>query len=256
MSKANRIKRQHEAAKAAAPATPRVATRRVALLASGMLVAAVVVTTAIILNGSRASDPSGQIVGATDAVALVRGVPQQGTSLGRDDAPLTLRVYTEPQCPYCREWDATTFPLVVADFVRSGKLRVEFRGLAFVSGESIRGLRTLLALGQQNKLFEGQSLLYANQGTEGSGWLSDVFLDRLVAAIPGVDRARLARDVAGKNVAAEVDRAAAQAAAAAVNSTPTVFIGPTGGLLKRIELTSFDPSVTIDAIKTAAARTE
>ena len=257
MSKANRIRRQHAAAAPSPAATLTVAirrlgARRLGLLAGAILVAALVVGAAILLNGTGSSGPAAKLLGTSDAVALMRGVPQRGTSLGRGDAPLTLRVYTEPQCPYCREWSATTFPVVVDNFVRNGKLRVEFRGMAFVSGDSVRGLRTLFALGAQNKLFEGESLLYANQGTEGSGWLSAAFLRRLVAALPGIDTAKLARDIAGKTVAAEIDKAGAQASAAGVNSTPTIFVGPTGGTLQRIALTSYDPSVTIDAIKAAA----
>ena len=257
MSKANRIRREHAAA--ASPAVTstmairRLGARRLVLLAGAMLAAALVAGAAILFNGTGSSGPAAELLGTSDAVALVRGVPQRGTSLGRDDAPLTLRVYTEPQCPYCREWSATTFPVVVDNFVRNGKLRVEFRGMAFVSSDSVRGLRTLFALGEQNKLFEGESLLYANQGTEGSGWLSAAFLSRLVAALPGVDAVKLERDISGKNVAAEIDKANAQASAAGVNSTPTIFVGPTGGPLQRIALTSFDPSVTIDAITAAAA---
>ncbi len=257
MSKANRIRRQHAAAAASPGVSPVAAifrrrAGRLVLLVGGMLVAALVVGAAILFNGPASSHPGTELLGTSDAVALVRGVPQRGTSLGRDDAPLTLRIYTEPQCPYCREWSASTFPVVVDNFVRNGKLRVEFRGMAFVSSDSVRGLRTLFALGEQNKLFEGESLLYANQGTEGSGWLSAAFLTRMVAAIPGVDTAKLERDISGKNVAAEIDKANAQASAAGVNSTPTIFVGHTGGALQRIALTSFDPSVTIDAINAAA----
>src|SRR4051812_750117 len=64
------------------------------------------------------------------------GIPQQGAALGRPTAPVTLVEYADLQCPYCAEWARRTLPVLASDYVRSGRLRIVFRGLAFVGPES------------------------------------------------------------------------------------------------------------------------
>jgi protein-disulfide isomerase len=208
MSKSARIKAQHKAKVVRPTPVKRSPIAPIVAIAGVLLAAAVAVVLVIVLtSGSGSSKAQGPLPGSTAALTLFRGIPQHGTALGRPQAPVTLRVYVDPQCPYCRDWATRTFPTVVNDFVRSGKVRVEFRGLAFVGPDSTPGLLTLLALAKQNKLFQGEALLYANQGTENSGWLSTSFLDQLVSSLPGVDPARLAQDRDGATVTAEAGKA-------------------------------------------------
>jgi protein-disulfide isomerase len=202
---------------------------------------------------SRPGTPPATLPGAAAAAALFRGIPQQGTTLGRADAPLTLAIYVDPQCPYCGDWDRLAFPALVARYVRLGTLRAEFRGLAFVGPDSERGLRALLAAGEQNRLFEAQSLLFSNQGVENSGWLSDAFVSSLAASVRQLDVARLKDAVQSPSVDAAIAAIAAQQSADGVDSTPTILVGPTGGTLTRIDLSSLDAPGTIPAIEQAIA---
>jgi len=250
------IKKQRRAAKVQTPPPPGKRTlprRRLYLLlaAVGAALAAVAVLVAVTSRGS--SEPPQALTGAADSIAVFAGVPQARTTLGSDSAPVTLAVYADPQCPYCKDWDTQTMPTLVDRYVRPGKLRIEFRGLSFVGPDSERGLRALLAAGEQNRFFQAAALLYQQQGTENTGWLDDRFVDSLAASLPGLDTKRLDTDMHSPAVDRQIKQAAGQAQQDGVDSTPTILVGKTGGELRPVELGRLDPKGTTPAIDRALA---
>ena len=132
--------------------TPR---RRVAGARSRLIAASLVGA------GTGESAPAPAPTGA--ATALLSGIPQQGAALGRPDAPVTLVEFADLQCPYCAAWADGAFAELVRDYVRPGKVRIVFGGLAFIGPDSETGLRFVLAAGRQGKLWQSVHLL-ASQG--------------------------------------------------------------------------------------------
>jgi len=182
------------------------------------------------------------IAGAAESRTLLSGIPQHGIVLGRPDAPVTLVEFADLQCPFCAEWSRNTFPELVRDYVRSGKVRIVFRGLAFIGVDSQEALRFGLAAGEQGKLWNVAHLLYENQGGENEGWVTDGLLTAVGRAVPGleVERALAERSQPG----VETELAAAQTAAAAngVQGTPSFAVGPTGGVLRPVAVDNLDAS--------------
>jgi protein-disulfide isomerase len=253
------IKRERRAAKVQAPTARRVGLPRSRMVLVGVaggvaLLAAVVLVIAGASSGGDAPPPAA-LPHASAATAVFDGIPQSGTTIGARSAPVTLVVYADAQCPYCRVWDTETLPVLVRRFVRPGQLRIEFRGLAFVGPDSQRGLRALLAAGAQHRLFQAAELLYLYQGTENTGWLSDRFVTSLIASLPGVDRARLRAAMGSQAVTDQIARAAAQARRDGVIGTPSVLVGATGGDLARVDLQSAGPEGTVPAVESALAQT-
>ena len=156
------------------------ARRRGAFLAVGMglaigaaLIAASLLSSRSGATAEPASMPAQALGGVAEVTPLLDGIPQDGTALGRPDAPVTLVEYADLQCPYCAHWAIGALPTLVEDYVRAGKLRIEFRGLAFIGPDSETALRTALAAGRQDRLWHVVEILYANQGRENSGWVTD-----------------------------------------------------------------------------------
>ena len=174
----------------------------------------------------------------TPASPLLDGIPQDGTVLGRPDAPVTLIEYADLQCPYCAQWARSALPLLVRDYVRTGKLRIEFRGLAFIGPDSDTALRAALAAGRQNRLWNVVELLYADQGPENSGWASEQLVDRIASSVPGLDAKRFDADRRLEALDTELAKSQGQAEAAGVRGTPTFELGPTGSAPETLELTS------------------
>ena len=185
------------------------------------------------------------------AESFLDGIPQDGAALGDPDAPVTLVEYADLQCPYCAQWALGTFPTLVRDDVRAGKLRIEFRGLAFIGPDSDTALRAVLAAGRQGRLWDVVELLYGNQGAENSGWVSEELLGQIAAEVPGLDPEQFAADRQLQELDGEIAEAQAQATLAGVHGTPSFELGRTGGHVEPLEVTSLAPDqfrTAIDAL--------
>lgn len=154
----------------------------------------------------------------------LEGIPQSGTVLGDPEATVTLVEYADLQCPFCREYSEAVFPAIVDEYVRPGRIKTEFRGLAFIGTDSERALRFVVAAGLQDRLWQLQDALFRNQGTENSGWVTDELVRGLASAIPGLDVEQMFVDAEGDVVTTQLDEANLQAQADEVPGTPTFFI--------------------------------
>jgi protein-disulfide isomerase len=249
MGKAARLKRERAQARATPVASPRVPREL------GLAVAlAVVLAGASIgfIESARPAPPPAALAHVEDVTRAYVGVPQHGGTLGRADAPVTMVVYLDPQCPYCGEWERSAMPELVARYVRPGTLRILVHGLRFVGPESERALRLLDASALQNRFFQAAELLYWNQGEENTGWLTERYLRSLASSISS-DPERL---LAGRGAAAVQEKMRADELAAArdqVRSTPWIVLGRTGGRLRHVELTRLDANAVTPLIRRLAA---
>jgi protein-disulfide isomerase len=152
------------------------------------------------------------------------GIPQQGRVLGDPEAEATLIEYADAQCPGCRYYTEELFPTVVDEYIRPGTINSEFRGFPFISSDSVKAYRFLLAAAEQNRLWQLQEALYRNQGAERSGWVTDDLIRRLASEIPGLDVDTLFADAERADITEAAEGAAAEAEAAGVTGTPSLFI--------------------------------
>jgi len=178
------------------------------------------------------------LAGAAAVHRQFAGIPQHGNVLGSLSAPVTLVEYVDLQCPYCDQFELRVLPNLLSRYVRTGKVKIEARPIAFIGPDSKRGRAAAIAAGQQNRMFNYMELLYANQKTENTGWLSDSMVEKAAASIPGLAVPRL---LAARNSAA-IKSAEARFDSLAntdnVRGTPTIFVGKSGGTLSQVALSS------------------
>jgi protein-disulfide isomerase len=212
----------------------------------GAALAVAAVAAAVLILASQISVHRGEhkataatgITGVAETAALFRGIPQDGTTLGRADAPVTMVEYADLQCPFCGAYARDVLPTIVRDYVRTGKVRLVYRGLAFIGPDSETALRTALAAAPQHKLWNVADLLFRNQGAE-NAWIDDALLRDVVTAA-GAETARVFASRDSASVTRAIEAARGQAAADGVRGTPTFMVGRTGGTLKPLPLTSLD----------------
>ena len=242
----------------------RRASRRTLLAGAGVVVLIVVaIALAAGLTGGKSSTVgalpttgslSDALPGATTVNTLFKGIPQQGLTLGSSSAPVTLVEYIDLQCPFCQQFETQVLPDIVNEYVRTGKVKIEARVLDFIGPDSRRGRNAMIAAGLQDKAFNFAELLYDNQGTENTGWLSDSMVAKAAESIPGLNPRQL---FAAQDSAAVAQEAAAlddDASAANVTGTPTLFVGKSGTSRKQVPLASpTDEATLVQAIKAALA---
>ena len=127
-------------------------------------------------------------------------------------------------------------------------------GSRFIGPDSNTALRTAVAAGRENHLWDVVHGLYLNQGAENAGWVTDTLVQEIAGGVPGLEPDELLATRWEKTIDPELERFAAAAKAAGVNGTPAFQVGPTGGRLERVEVGSLGPEGIVPAIDAALAR--
>src|SRR4051794_22392842 len=193
----------------------------------GVLAAAgVVVVVPIAISSSsstKKTNASGGVEGAAQAGQLLQGIPQNGVTLGKADAPITLTEFADLQCPFCRDYTIKQFPALVAKYVRPGKVKMVFQNYAFIGPDSLTAALAAEGAGKQNKLWQFIDVFYNNQGTENTDYVTDKFLTKIGDGA-GVDSQKMLTDRNDPSARQAVAAAQQAAASAGVNSTPTFLL--------------------------------
>ncbi len=221
-----------------AQAERRLRQRRLYTLGGVALAVVAVVAVAITVSGSTGgstglTNGSGETTLVAQVRQLLAGIPQSGVTLGNPRAPVTLTYYSDLQCPVCAEFTlGSGFPKLVANDVRAGKVKVVYRAVktATRDPQTFQAQQVAaLAAGRQSHFWDYVELFYRQQGTEGTSYVTQKYLDGLARQVPLLNLAawRSARNA--PSLTAELQSDAQSATTAAVQGTPTlIFQGPRG----------------------------
>ena len=190
-----------------------------AALAASVVVAGLVVASLAL----RDDGGDGATTATVDNRALFAGIPQDGAMLGSPSANVTFIQFEDLQCPICKRYQEDGFRGIVSEYVRTGKVRLRFAGLAFIGDDSEDALRYVVAAGRQDKLWQLADALYANQGGENSGWVSDALVDRLARGL-GIDVTQLHADANSDAVSSAISAMRADAERLEVPGTPWFYV--------------------------------
>jgi protein-disulfide isomerase len=138
-------------------------------------------------------------------------------SLGRSDAPLTMLEFTDYQCPFCRRFQAETWPLL-RFIVRD--LPLQFHSAARPAAEAAH------CAGEQGKFWEMHHALLT-----GDDPLANGGIERRAKAL-GLDTERLQTCMKANRYESAIARNIAAADALDIHGTPSFVIGrmANGGL--------------------------
>lgn len=238
------------------------ARRRQRMWILGGVLALAVVVVAVIAFASGGDDkPTAKkgesLPGQIEANARFAGIPQRGITIGDPNAPVTLVEFADLQCPFCRDYSTNVMPTIVDRYVRTGKLKMEFRNLTFIGQDSLAAAQMAGAAGLQNKLWEYVDIFYINQGEENTGYVTDEFLTRIGRAVRGLDVQQAMDDRALPAIQRQLTEAQTDWTVAGFQGTPAFLLGPTGGRLEAMLGEQVAPTVdnvsqAIDAQLTAA----
>ena len=209
------------------------------VLVGVLLVAAGLAAALIAVSASGAKDESvpTSVHGVAATEMLLEGIPQRGNVLGNPAAPVTIVEYADYQCPYCARWALDTLPAIVDEYVRPGKARIVFQGIAILGEDSVTALEATVSAGMQDKLWNVGELLFHNQGAENSGWVTDDLLAGNRSLRAGARRrGDDGRSGIGRAIATAIgERASGPPRVAGVTGTPSFEIGTTGGQMTPLQ---------------------
>lgn len=194
-------------------------------------IVAVVVVVGILVGISMAGGDDNSVSSITDVSRVksdLAGIPQSGSTLGEASAPVEITEYGDTSCPICKDASETSIPDVIEQFVKTGKAKLTFRPVAFISPSSERGALGAEAAAKQDAMWTFVETVYANQGPESKDWLTDSLLKELVTKI-GLDVDQWQKDYESEAVASSFFANDTAWKAAGGTGTPTfVIVGPRG----------------------------
>ncbi len=206
-----------------APPSKRGGNRNLLIAAGAAAVVVIALVGASLLL--RGGDDGGDTTSTTTVApsTLLDGIPQERAVLGSEDATVTLIQFEDLQCPVCRQYQVEGFPGIVEEYVRPGEVKLRFVGLAFLGPDSEKALLHVIAAGDQGKLWQFADALYANQGEENSGWVTDELLERIAGELQ-LDWAKLSADADGPAALQQANAMASEAEQREVPGTPWFYV--------------------------------
>ncbi|WP_020680069.1 DsbA family protein [Marinobacterium rhizophilum] len=142
--------------------------------------------------------------------------------LGREDAPVVLIEFTDYQCPFCRRHFSTNFPLLVKDYVETGKIKIVLKEfpLQKLHPQAVRMAMAAQCAGDQNRYWQMHDKLFNNPSRKNmadmEAFAADLELDgaKFMSCMTQGDY--------GYQIKADFDLGVS----AGVRGTPFFFIGP------------------------------
>jgi protein-disulfide isomerase len=146
-----------------------------------------------------------------------------GQALGPADAPVVVEIYSDFQCPACATLATSVKPLLIAEYVDAGQVRLIYRDFAFLGAESISAAIGARCAADQNRFWQYHDYLFANQQGQNRGAFSTARLDAIAETV-GLDMATYQACVADPAQRQAVLDERSAAGAVPIESTPTLVI--------------------------------
>ena len=215
-------------------------TRRKRMYSLGALLAGVVVALIVVIVAGGSSSPTHSTDSKTakaTVAALLKGIPQNGNTLGNASAPVTVTEYGDLVCPICQEFAFGAAQQLIKNEVRAGKVKLVYRGLETASstangGEYVASQVAARAAGLQHRAWQYILLWYYEQGDETTPYVTNAFMQNIAAQVPGLNLTKWQTARNSATLANDVTADAHAAAAAGLDNppqTPSItFDGPKG----------------------------
>lgn len=194
-----------------------------------VLLGALILAAAIIFG--RGGAPQGP-QGAQQAVKVdIKDVKTEGAPfVGNANAPVTVALWFDYQCPFCKQLDQTVTTQLYEEYVKTGKVKIVFKDFQFLGQDSTVAAEFGRAMWEAypDHFFEWYQAMFVAQDDEGDQGFGDLdSIKALTAKIQGVDVNKVVNLMNQKksqyDAAIAADRAEAQALG--INGTPSLVVG-------------------------------
>ena len=178
---------QRQSSRTSKASTPKARFSMLSLTIAALVVGVVIVGVLLVTSGVLDRSPSRELVlpEVSRPTALV-----DGRAVGAPDAPITIEVWEDFQCPACGVFSRSTEPRLLEEYVATGKVRLVYRDMAFLGRESIDAAVAARAAQQllgADGFWRFHDLLFHNQDGENEGAFDRSVLADMAVSL-GIDR--------------------------------------------------------------------
>ena len=157
-----------------------------------------------------------------------------GRTLGHADAPVTIQIWSDFQCPACRSLALTVEPSLIEQFVVPGTVKLVYADVAFQGhngsdpnwDESVQAAAGARCAADQSLFWQMHDWLFVNWQGENVGSFRQDRL-RAIAEAAGLDMSSYDTCMAAGDKQAATRSETNQASAAGINQTPTLVVNGT-----------------------------
>ncbi len=151
-----------------------------------VIIAGIIIAGAVYYSGQSPIQAPVKQIGTPHITADITKVSTDGNPyIGSLKAPVTVAYWFDYQCPFCRRLEENVMPTIVKKYVDTGKIRIVFMDFQFLGQDSDRiGVyaRAVWDVAPK-KFYTWHKAIYDNQGTENTGWATDVTIRSITAKV-------------------------------------------------------------------------
>lgn len=140
-------------------------------------------------------------------------------TIGDPDAPVTLYEWTDYTCPFCGVFNRETLPVLMEEYVDSGKVRIEIHDVTYIGPQAEDAAVAARAAGLQDRYFDYLFAIYDLGANDNNPDLSQDVLFELAEKI-GLDMKQFEADFGGTQLRQKVQESTQLAQALGVAAVP------------------------------------
>jgi protein-disulfide isomerase len=173
---------------------------------------------------------------ASPAAARPAGMPtdsiseraDRGRIQGDPNAPLWIIEMSDFQCPFCKTWHDSTYPGVVRDYVKTGKVRLAYLNFPLrMHAHAMPAAEAAMCSSAQGKFWEMHDAVFSSQDRWVPTTNAQPIFESLAGAL-GIDMAAwrtcMSKHLTRALIQADLERSSG----AGIESTPSFFVGDQG----------------------------
>lgn len=208
-------------------------TPRAIVLNGFIIAAAIIIGAGIVVHGPFTGSPKEDGASAAQAAKPdIRAVDLSGEPfIGNPSAKAVVAYWSDFQCPYCKKFETTTFPQLIAQYVDTGKVAVVFKDFAFLGADSnTAGLYARAVWDLYPKsYFAWRTAMFVAQDGENAGFGDEASIQDITKTIANIDVAKVAAQVKANKDAYQkkMDADRDEAVHFGIQGTPSFITGTT-----------------------------
>lgn len=200
------------------------------LVPLSILLGLIIVAIAIAFGTGAKTDLTGGQQGGQAAVDIKNVSLDSSPVVGDPNAPVTMAVWFDYQCPFCKRYDTDTLSQVYTNYVATGKVKIVFKDYQFLGDDSQTAALFARALWEAypDKFYTWLQAMFKAQDDEGDQGFGDLpSIEALTKTIPGIDVTKVESLMNGKKsqYQAAIAQDRTEGSALGINGTPGTIIG-------------------------------